>query len=172
MSHAGNSLVGAGAQPVSQPTAAEPMSSVASLWAFDERKARFFAFPSRDSRNRARSVDRRRTHPRLPSSGRAPTQVRWMLARSGASTRRKMRFALRERRLRLAPFQNTPDGPPASFPIRNLAEQACEAYIVWIELRPNDLASPRPARRTDDLLPKLETRAQPAPRRGSAYTHT
>jgi hypothetical protein len=118
-------------------------------------------------------VDRRRTHPRLPSSGRAPTQVRWMLARSGASTRRKMRFALTGAPLTpCAVPKRTPDGPPASFPIRDLAEQACEAYIVSIELRPNDLASPRPARRTDDLLPKLETRARPAPRRGSAYTHT
>jgi hypothetical protein len=29
-------------------------------------------------------------------------------------------------------------------------------YLLLIELRPNDLASPRTARQTDDLLPKLE----------------
>ena len=41
-------------------------------------------------------------------------------------------------------------------PIRDLAEQVPKEYIFLIELRPNDLASPRLARRTDDLLPKLE----------------
>jgi len=57
--------------------------------------------------------------------------------------------------------------------IRDLAEQRREVYVDFIELRPNDLASPRPARRTDDLLPKLETRvSRPPSGRGSTYTHT
>ncbi len=40
--------------------------------------------------------------------------------------------------------------------VANLAERVAKAYLHAIELRPNDLASPRPARRTDDLLRKLD----------------
>src|ERR1700751_3105585 len=46
LSHAAPPFVGGGAQPVSQPTAAEPMPSITLLWAFDDRKARLFSqFP-------------------------------------------------------------------------------------------------------------------------------
>src|SRR6266550_9050853 len=34
-----------------------------------------------------------------------------------------------------------------------LADQACDYHLSFIEFRPNDLASPRIARLTDDLLP-------------------
>jgi hypothetical protein len=37
-----------------------------------------------------------------------------------------------------------------------LAERALMAYLGPIEFRPNDLASPRAVRRTDDLPPNLE----------------
>jgi len=59
--------------------------------------------------------------------------------------------------------------------VRRLADQAPEAYAAAIELRPNDLASPRASRRTDDLLPKLETERSRAATHGSTdrriYTH-
>ena len=36
-----------------------------------------------------------------------------------------------------------------------LANQRCDNHLLLIEFRPNDLASPRIARLTDDLLPKI-----------------
>jgi hypothetical protein len=36
-----------------------------------------------------------------------------------------------------------------------LADQGCDNHLSFIEFRPNDLASPRIARLTDDLLPKI-----------------
>lgn len=38
----------------------------------------------------------------------------------------------------------------------SLAQRSVMSYCSCLELRPNDLASPRTARQTDDLLPKLE----------------
>jgi hypothetical protein len=36
-----------------------------------------------------------------------------------------------------------------------LADEGCDSHLSFIEFRPNDLASPRIARLTDDLLPKI-----------------
>jgi hypothetical protein len=36
-----------------------------------------------------------------------------------------------------------------------LADQGWDNHLPFIEFRPNDLASPRIARLTDDLLPKI-----------------
>jgi hypothetical protein len=52
--------------------------------------------------------------------------------------------AARARRLALTKTENLP-----------LADQGCDNHLSFIEFRPNDLASPRIARLTDNLLPKI-----------------